>query len=114
MLGVRIPPPLPFPRKSGKCERGSSAGFAGATGSWGEVRKGAAGPLREQDGDMGFLTRTREFIQEVLAEFKKVNWPTREQLVNSTIIVLVVTVVVAFFLGMVDIALARVVERILR
>jgi preprotein translocase subunit SecE len=63
---------------------------------------------------MGVLTRTREFIEEVLAEFKKVNWPTREQLVNSTVIVLVVTVVIAFFLGMVDIGLARVVERILR
>ena len=63
---------------------------------------------------MGFLTRTREFIQEVLAEFKKVNWPTREQLLNSTVIVLVVTVVLAFFLGFVDIALARVVEKILR
>ena len=114
MLGVRIPPPLPFPRRSGKGERGSSAGFAGFPGSWGEVRKGGVAPLRGQDGDMGFLTRAREFIQEVLAEFRKVNWPTRQELANSTTIVLVVTVVLAFFLGMVDIGLARVVERILR
>ena len=63
---------------------------------------------------MGIVTRLREFVQEVLAEFRKVTWPSREELLNSTTIVIVVTVVLAFFLGGVDIGLARVVERILR
>ena len=63
---------------------------------------------------MGVVTRVREFVGEVLAEFRKVTWPTRGELVNSTVVVLVVTLVLAFFLGGVDIVLARVVERILR
>jgi preprotein translocase subunit SecE len=63
---------------------------------------------------MGFVARIQEFVQEVLAEFRKVTWPTRSELVNSTVVVIVVTVVLAFFLGGVDIVLARVVERILR
>jgi len=63
---------------------------------------------------MGFLTRANEFIREVLAEFRKVTWPSRQELVNSTVVVIVVTVVLAFFLGGVDVALARIVERILR
>ena len=63
---------------------------------------------------MSFLTRLQEFVREVLAEFRKVTWPTRAELVNSTAVVIVVTVVLAFFLGGVDIVLARVVERILR
>ena len=63
---------------------------------------------------MQFVTRIREFSLEVLAEFKKVTWPSRQELVNSTTVVIVVTVVLAFFLGGVDIALARIVERILR
>ena len=63
---------------------------------------------------MGIVTRIREFVQEVLAEFRKVTWPSRQELINSTTIVIVVTVVLAFFLGGVDIGLARVVERILR
>jgi preprotein translocase subunit SecE len=62
---------------------------------------------------MGAIGRVREFTQEVLAEFRKVTWPTRQELVNSTVVVIVVTVVLAFFLGMVDIVLARVVEWIL-
>ena len=63
---------------------------------------------------MSFLTRAREFIREVLVEFRKVTWPSRQELVNSTTVVIVVTVVLAFFLGAVDIGLARIVERILR
>lgn len=63
---------------------------------------------------MEFLRRANEFVGEVLAEFRKVTWPNRQELVNSTVVVIVVTVVIAFFLGAVDIVLARVVERILR
>ena len=63
---------------------------------------------------VGFVTRIREFVAEVLAEFRKVTWPSRAELVNSTAVVIVVTVVLAFFLGGVDIVLAYVVERILR
>ena len=63
---------------------------------------------------MGIVTRIREFVQEVNAEFRKVTWPSRDELINSTSIVIVVTVVLAFFLGVVDISLTKVVERILR
>ena len=63
---------------------------------------------------MGFVERIRQFIREVLIEFRKVTWPSRAELLNSTSVVVVVTVVLAFFLGGVDIVLARIVERILR
>lgn len=63
---------------------------------------------------MGVVARVREFIQEVMTEFRKVTWPSRAELINSTVVVIAVTVVFAFFLGGVDIALARIVERILR
>lgn len=63
---------------------------------------------------MGVLQRAREFIREVLVEFRRVTWPNRPELANSTVVVVVVTVAVAFFLGGVDIGLARIVERILR
>ena len=63
---------------------------------------------------MGFLARAQEFIREVIVEFRKVTWPSRQELINSTAVVIAVTVVLAFFLGAVDIGLARIVERILR
>jgi preprotein translocase subunit SecE len=63
---------------------------------------------------MDFLRRAQEFVREVMAEFRKVTWPSRQELINSTVVVITVTVVVALFLGGVDIVLARIVERILR
>jgi preprotein translocase subunit SecE len=62
---------------------------------------------------MPIVARIREFVQEVLVEFRKVTWPSRTELVNSTVVVIVVTVVLALFLGVVDIVLARVVEWLL-
>ena len=58
--------------------------------------------------------RVREFVREVMLEFRRVTWPSRQELVNSTTVVIVVTVVLAMFLGMVDIGLTKIVERILR
>ena len=59
------------------------------------------------------MTRIKEFVQDVLVEFRKVTWPSRPELINSTTVVIVVTVVPAFFLGGVDIGLTKLVERIL-
>jgi preprotein translocase subunit SecE len=63
---------------------------------------------------MDFLRRAREFVREVVAEFRKVTWPSRQELINSTVVVITVTVVVALFLGGVDIVLAKIVEAVLR
>jgi preprotein translocase subunit SecE len=62
---------------------------------------------------MQVVTRIKDFVQDVLVEFRKVTWPSRQELINSTTVVIAVTVVLAFFLGGVDIALTKLVERIL-
>ena len=61
----------------------------------------------------GAIARVQEFFREVVLEFKRVTWPSRSELVNSTTVVIVVTLVLAFFLGGVDIGLTKLVERIL-
>ncbi len=63
---------------------------------------------------MEFLRRFQQFFREVMAEFRKVNWPSRPMIVNSTAVVLVVTGVIAVFLWAVDLGLARIVGVILR
>jgi preprotein translocase subunit SecE len=63
---------------------------------------------------MGVIGRIREFVREVIAEFRKVTWPSRQELINSTAVVVVLTAVVAVFLGVVDVGLTRLVEWILR
>ena len=35
---------------------------------------------------MDFLRRAQEFVREVIAEFRKVTWPSRQELINSTVV----------------------------
>jgi preprotein translocase subunit SecE len=60
------------------------------------------------------LQKIQEFFREVSVELRKVSWPTRQQTVNATVVVIVVSFIVAFFLGIVDVVLARVVGSIMK
>ena len=60
------------------------------------------------------LLKIQEFFKEVSVELKKVSWPTRQQTVAATMVVITVSFIVAFFLGIVDAILARIVGAIMR
>jgi preprotein translocase subunit SecE len=60
------------------------------------------------------VPRTVTFLQEVLAELKKVHWPSRKETYAATAVVLVVVGVVAVFLGVVDLALSTIIQAVLR
>lgn len=52
------------------------------------------------------------YFKETRAEIRKVNWPTRPEATNLTLIVLAVTVAMAAFLGAVDWIFANIVRLI--
>ena len=54
--------------------------------------------------------RGSRFLQEVIAELKKVSWPTRTQLAQSTAVVLVVVAIVAVYLAALDSVFERLVD----
>jgi preprotein translocase subunit SecE len=41
-------------------------------------------------------------MQEVVAEMKKVTWPTRPELLQATLVVIVAVAIMAAFLGLAD------------
>jgi preprotein translocase subunit SecE len=45
------------------------------------------------------------FISEVRAEFTRVIWPTRDDLINSTKVVVVFSVIFSLFIGLFDLIL---------
>jgi preprotein translocase subunit SecE len=53
------------------------------------------------------LEKIKQYIKEVRFELTKVTWTTREELIYSTIIVIVVSMVLAVFIGVVDVALSN-------
>jgi preprotein translocase subunit SecE len=44
-----------------------------------------------------------QFLKEVRLELKKVSWPSRKELVGSTTLVIVVSILAGLFLGLLDI-----------
>lgn len=53
------------------------------------------------------LARIGRYFREVRSELRKVVWPTRQELITYTVVVLVVVAVVSAFLGIVDIAVSE-------
>jgi preprotein translocase subunit SecE len=54
-----------------------------------------------------------EFLREVRAELRRVNWPNRQQIVSYTIVVLVVTLFVTTFTWGADEGIRRIVLNML-
>ena len=50
------------------------------------------------------------FYREVVIEMHKVSWPSRAQLQTSTVVVLMVTVIFAVFIGTFDWILSQIVQ----
>jgi len=63
---------------------------------------------------VNFFRAINTFFQDVTSEFKRVSWPSRQSTLQSTGVVLVVTLAVAVFLGVVDLGLASAVKQIIR
>lgn len=53
---------------------------------------------------MGWLANVRQFWHEVALEMKKVSWPTRTEVINTTIVVVVSVFFFAFYLFAADLA----------
>jgi len=60
-----------------------------------------------------FAKDTAQFFREVKVELKKVTFPTRQETVSHTMVVLVITVIIGAYLGFSDWALARIVKLLL-
>ena len=62
----------------------------------------------------GIFTAANEYIKDVRIEMSKVSWPTREELRESTLVVIVMVFVIAIFIGIVDRGLSLAFEAIIK
>ena len=60
------------------------------------------------------VNKTKEFFRDVKVEVKKVVFPTKEELVGSTWVVIITVIVISLFLGVVDLGLTKLVGIALR
>ncbi len=48
------------------------------------------------------MNKITQFLREAYSEMKKVSWPTRELTIQYTILVVMISIAVATFLGILD------------
>ncbi len=53
------------------------------------------------------MNKIIDYIKEVIAEAHHVTWPTRKQTIYFTLAVLVISVLVAYYLGLLDYLFAQ-------
>ncbi len=60
------------------------------------------------------MTSPVAFFQQTYDELKKVVWPTREQLMRLTFIVIFISLVVGIYIGAIDAILTKVTEALVK
>jgi len=60
------------------------------------------------------LKKVKEFFREVKVEIKKVVFPSREELIGSTWVVIITVMIISLFLGIIDLGLSKIVGIALR
>jgi preprotein translocase subunit SecE len=55
-----------------------------------------------------------KFVGQVKTEMQKVAWPSKAELISSTVVVLVSTLLLALFIGVCDLVLSRVINVLIR
>ncbi len=70
-------------------------------------------PIKAPQGDT-LPAKGIQFLREVRIELKKVTWPPRNQVVGSTVVVIILVMIISMFLGVVDIGLSNLVRIVLR
>jgi preprotein translocase subunit SecE len=56
---------------------------------------------------MSLFSKPVTFLKEVKAELGKVSWSNRQELLGSTLLVIVTTGIVAFYIGIIDVILTQ-------
>ncbi|WP_156757963.1 preprotein translocase subunit SecE [Actinokineospora pegani] len=74
----------------------------------GKAKKSRPTPSRERKPEkVGFFSRIFRFLREVVAELRKVIWPTRKQMVTYTAVVLVFVAFMVALISGLDLALGQ-------
>jgi len=52
-------------------------------------------------------TVNRTFVTDIIEELKKVTWPSRKETIRLTIIVIAISLIIGFYVGIIDVLLAK-------
>jgi len=76
------------------------------------ARKTVVKKERQESLPVRYFHVSRQFLKEAKMELRKVKWPTRKELLASTAVVIILTLLVAFYLGIVDFGLVKIIKTV--
>jgi preprotein translocase subunit SecE len=59
------------------------------------------------------IQKVTQFLKEVRFELKRVTWPSRQETLAGTMVVLIIVFIAASFLGIVDMGLSKLIKLVL-
>lgn len=95
---------------AGRRRRGVADGDGEAGGTTRVATKGTPTPTRNAartSSEGSVIARLRRFLREVVAELRKVHWPTRRQIVVYTVVVLVFVAFMVTLVGLLDVGFQK-------
>ena len=73
----------------------------------------AAKKDKTKNAKPGFFARAGKWLRDMKSELKKVQWPTRKQTINNTLIVIACVIVVGVFIGLFDLVAQQAISLLL-
>ena len=58
------------------------------------------------------MEKIKQYIKDTLGEMQKMSWPSKDELIGSTVVTVVVSVIISIFIGVVDRVLVRLMQAI--
>ena len=56
------------------------------------------------------MKKLLKYIKDSMIEMKKVTWPSRKEALNYTVLIVIITIAVAIFLGSLDFIFSKILE----
>jgi len=63
---------------------------------------------------MNIFNRIKKYILEVVAEMKRVSWAKRKELLSTTVVVIILSFLLAAFVGLFDLIFSRLLRLVIR
>ena len=76
------------------------------------AKKASESKQKKQAEKINIIKISSQFLKDARTELKKVKWPTRKELMAATVMVIILVLIVAFYLGLVDFGLINIINRI--
>jgi preprotein translocase subunit SecE len=67
-------------------------------------------PATREADDRNIAARSKDFVEDSVAELKKVTWPDYPQLKSATLVVLVFVTVISLVIFLMDLTIRKVIE----